>query len=255
MGRALIQGMLACRFVPGRRILGWDPDSAKLRGLVRSCRIRPARSNRKLAEGSDVILLAVKPQQMGAVLEEIRPHLRHRPLVISIAAGVRIGRIEKALGDRVPVVRVMPNSPALIGRGISAVAAGRAAGRQHLAVAEALFRGVGRVVRVPERWMDAVTAVSGSGPAYFFFLMEEMIRAGVGLGLSPSAARELVLSTAEGAAALARSEPDPAALRARVTSRGGTTEAAFRCFTRAGLGRILGAGIRAAARRSKALSR
>ena len=252
MGSALLKGMVRSRRFSPQRVLAWDPDSGRLATLVRSLGIRKVRSNREIALRSQTILLAVKPQQMERVLQEIRPYLRHRPLIVSIAAGIPIRWIEKEAGSRIPVVRVMPNTPALVGAGISALAKGRAAKARDLAVAENVFQCVGQTLRVPESWMDAVTAVSGSGPAYFFYLMEQMIGTGIRLGLSPEAARHLVLQTAVGAAKLAcQSGESPEVLRARVTSKGGTTEAAFREFEKRRLGKILEGGIQAAARRSK----
>lgn len=255
MGAALVRGMVAGKVAPAGRILCADADAAKARALAQSLKVRAVRSNAELAARCRVVLLAVKPQQMEGVLEEIHASMGKWTLVISIAAGIRTGWIEKRVGSSVPVVRVMPNTPALVGAGISAVAPGRRASAAHLKRAERILKAVGEVVRVPERWMDAVTAVSGSGPAYFFHLMEQMIRAGREIGLSPAVARRLTLATAAGAAALAARGEDPAALRAKVTSKGGTTEAAFRVFERAGLARTLRAGVRAAAKRSKELSR
>ncbi len=254
MGQALIRGMIAGRRMRPGQVGTWDPNRRLLGEVGRRFKIRAVRSNTELAEKSRILFLAVKPQQMAEVLAEIRPHLAHRPLLISIAAGTPTAWIEKRLGRGIPVVRVMPNTPALVGKGISALAAGRRAKHAHLVQAERLFRSVGKTIRVPERWMDAVTAVSGSGPAYFFYLMEQMIAAGVELGLSSEVARALVLGTSEGAAALAGMDPDPAGLRARVTSKGGTTEAAFRVFSKKKVGENLRAGIRAAARRAKELS-
>ncbi|MBI3615521.1 MAG: hypothetical protein HY211_03275 [Candidatus Omnitrophica bacterium] len=150
---------------------------------------------------------------------------------------------------------MMPNTPALVGAGVTAIAPGRAAIPSMVKIVKRIFQGVGEVLEVPESWMNGVTAVSGSGPAYFFFLMEQMIEAGVHLGLSKQAARQLVLATAEGAAKLAKSGEEPKLLRARVTSKGGTTEAAFKVYARAGLGKIIRAGIQAAAQRSKKLGR
>lgn len=254
MGSALIQGLLRKRLVPARRVVAWDSDESKLRTIKRRFGIRTARSNQEAARCA-MVLLAVKPQQMLEVLKEIRPHLRTRTLVISIAAGIPTRLIERIVGRTVPVIRVMPNTPALVGAGISAVARGHAAREKDLKVAEKILGVVGEVIRVPERWMDAVTAVSGSGPAYFFFLMEEMIQAGRELGLSPSVVRRLVLQTAVGAARLAKdSQEDPSDLRARVTSKGGTTEAAFRVYEKAHLGEILRRGILAAAQRAKELT-
>ena len=153
------------------------------------------------------------------------------------------------------MVRVMPNTPALVKKGISAIAAGRSAGVKHRALAEKIFRSVGEVVQIEERFMDAVTAVSGSGPAYFFYLMEQMERAGTGLGLPAQTARRLAMATAQGAGKLAVcSGENPAILRKKVTSKGGTTEAAFKVFKRGRMGEIIQAGVRAAARRAKELS-
>ena len=254
MGSALARGMAEARLLPAGRIVGYDAETGKSRRLARSLKIRAARSSREAA-GCSVVLLAVKPQQMEEALSEIRPFLSHRPLLISIAAGIRTGWIERRVGRGVPVVRVMPNTPALVKKGISAIAAGRSAHTRHRALAERIFGSVGETVRVPERLMDAVTAVSGSGPAYFFYLMEQMERAGTALGLPAGTARKLATATARGAARLATcGGEDPAAFRKKVASKGGTTEAAFRVVERKGLGKTLREGIRAAARRAKELS-
>ena len=254
MGAALIRGMVEARFLPSGKIVGYDADPAKVRRLAGSTRIRRARSIVEAA-ACPVVLLAVKPQQMEAVLRAIRPHLARRPLLISIAAGLRTEWIQRRAGSGIPVVRVMPNTPALVKKGISAIARGKSAGPRDLALAGRMFRSVGETVQVQERWMDAVTAVSGSGPAYFFYLMEQMVAAGTGLGLSPSVARRLALATARGAAELAVSGGEaPSILRAKVTSKGGTTEAALKVFKRRGLDGIFREGIRAAARRAKELS-
>ena len=254
MGLALIRGLLKNRFIAPKRLIAWDLEKKILSRVVRVYGIQGVGSNAEVAQAK-IVLLAVKPQQMEQVLQEIQFHLRHRPLLISIAAGIPIGWIEKRVGRSIPVVRVMPNTPALVGAGISAIAPGRAAKAKDLHVAKRIFACVGEVVEVPEKWMNSVTAVSGSGPAYFFFLMEQMIRAGVSLGLPSEVARRLVLGTATGAARLANiSGEEPALLRSRVTSKGGTTEAAFRLFAQKDLGGILKRGIRAAAIRAKELT-
>ncbi|MBI3318726.1 MAG: pyrroline-5-carboxylate reductase [Candidatus Omnitrophica bacterium] len=251
MGSALIRGMLEGRVFPASRIRAWDPQGSRLKGLARAWGIRPASSNREAAR-SAVVLLAVKPQQMGQVLSEIRPHLGHGPLLVSIAAGIPTDWIEARAGGSIRVVRVMPNTPALVRCGVSALARGKGATSKDLRTVEKIFGGVGKVVRVKENLMDAVTAVSGSGPAYFFFLMEQMIQEAVRLGLPREAAQRLVTETARGAGELAlQSGESPELLRARVTSKGGTTEAAFRFFARRQLGEILRKGIRAACRRAK----
>lgn len=254
MGAALARGMVESRLLPAGRIVGYDSDRAKAKRLARSLKVNAARSVREVAACS-VVLLAVKPQQMGEVLAEIRPHLGRRPLLISIAAGIRTRWIERRVGRGIPVVRVMPNMPALVRRGISAIARGASAGLKHQALAGRIFSSVGEVVQVEESRMDAVTAVSGSGPAYFFYLMEQLEKAGTHLGLPAAVARRLAVATAAGAGKLACcSGEEPARLRARVTSKGGTTEAAFNLFRRRKLDAIIQSGIRAAARRAKELS-
>ena len=258
MGSALIFGMLRSHFRKPAELIAWDSDRGKLKMAIQTYKVRAARSNADLSFKSHVILLAVKPQQMKDVLQEVGPHLGHRPLLISIAAGISTKWIRQQIGDAAPVIRVMPNTPALVEKGISAIAEitvdGQTVPDMYLRVAEMILRSVGEVVRVPEKLMDAVTAISGSGPAYFFFLMERMVETGVYLGLPRKIATQLVLKTSEGAAHLARSGGDPKLLRERVTSRGGTTEAAFREFQRGHLDQILQRGIRAAARRAKELT-
>jgi pyrroline-5-carboxylate reductase len=256
MGQALIRGMLKGGFAAPGGVVAWDADSRKLKAFTRSCKVQAARSNKDLARKSSIILLAVKPQQMEEVLEEIGPFLTGRKLVISIAAGIKTGWIERHLGRGIPIVRVMPNTPALVGEGMSAIAGGRYANASHIKVAQRIFACVGEVVRVPEKWMNAVTAVSGSGPAYFFYLMEEMIRAGVELGLPRQVARQLVVETAAGAASMAASsKEEPKGLRAKVTSKGGTTEAAFKVFAKRRLEEIDRARVKAAAKREREISK
>jgi pyrroline-5-carboxylate reductase len=171
----------------------------------------------------------VKPQDMGAVLEEIGPAVRPGQLVVSLAAGITTAFLESRLPEGVPVVRVMPNTPALVDEGMAAIAPGSHCDDEHLAVAEALLGSTGRVLRVPERQMDAVTAISGTGPAYVFFVVESMIEAGVHLGLPRATATELVVQTLVGSAKMLRETgTHPVVLREQVTSPGGTTAAALR---------------------------
>lgn len=255
MGQALIRGMLRARFARPGQIAVSDANSRALSRATRALGIRRAPSNRELAREADVVLLAVKPQQVGEVLDEIRPVATRGELFISIAAGITTTWIEKRMGGSVAVVRVMPNTPALVGEGMSAIALGRMAKGKDLQVAKRLFACVGEVVQVPERWMNAVTATSGSGPAYFFALMEEMIEVAVSMGLPRKLAAQLVLQTAVGAAKLAKSsQEEPSVLRARVTSKGGTTEAAFKVFAKKHLSETLRAGIKAAAKKAEELA-
>jgi len=186
-------------------------------------------SNAAAASKADTLLLVVKPQDMIDVLQELSPHVSAQTLVVSLAAGITTGFIESHLPDDVPVVRVMPNTPALVDEGMSAISRGSHCDEAHLHEAESLLSAVGRVLRVPEKQQDAVTAISGSGPAYIFFVVESMIEAGVHLGLPRSTASELVLQTVVGSAKLLRETGEhPTVLRERVTSPGGTTAAAVR---------------------------
>jgi len=186
-------------------------------------------SNTDAASKADTVALVVKPQDMGDVLAEIAPHVRPGQLVVSLAAGITTAFIESRLPEGVAVVRVMPNTPALVDEGMAAISRGSHCDEAHLVEAESLMASTGRVLRVPEKQQDAVTAISGSGPAYIFFVVEAMIEAGVHLGLPRATAAELVVQTVVGSAKLLRETGEhPVVLRERVTSPGGTTAAAIR---------------------------
>lgn len=186
-------------------------------------------SNRDAARKADTLALVVKPQDMALLLEEIAPELRPGQLLVSLAAGTTTAWIESRVPEGVAVVRVMPNTPALVDEGMAAIAPGSHCDDDHLAVAESLLASTGRVLRIPERQMDAVTAISGSGPAYIFFVVESMIEAGVHLGLPRATATELVVQTLVGSARMLRETGShPVVLREQVTSPGGTTAAALR---------------------------
>lgn len=181
------------------------------------------------AADADTVALVVKPQDMSDVLAEISGLLRPGQLLVSLAAGITTEFIEQRVPEGVAVVRVMPNTPALVDEGMAAISAGTHCDEEHLARAEEMLRATGRVVRVPERQQDAVTAISGSGPAYLFFVVEAMIEAGVHLGLPRTTATELVVQTVVGSAKLLRETGEhPTVLREQVTSPGGTTAAAIR---------------------------
>jgi pyrroline-5-carboxylate reductase len=185
--------------------------------------------NVEAAQKADTLTLVVKPQDMGDLLSEIAPVVRPGQLVVSLAAGITTSFVESRLPDGVAVVRVMPNTAALVDEGMAAISRGSHCDEQHLIEAESLMASTGRVVRVPEKQQDAVTAVSGSGPAYIFFVVESMIEAGVHLGLPRSTAAELVVQTVVGSAKLLRETGEhPTVLREQVTSPGGTTAAAVR---------------------------
>jgi pyrroline-5-carboxylate reductase len=203
-----------------------------------------------------VLLLAVKPQDIGTLLGLLAASVDAGHLVVSVAAGVPTSTIEAALPEGVPVVRVMPNTPALVDEGMSVLSAGAHADEGHLDEAEALLAAVGRVRRVPEAQQDAVTALSGSGPAYFFYLVEAMVDAGILLGLPRDLAVDLIVQTALGSAVMLRDSGEhPVQLREAVTSPGGTTIAAIRELERHSVRAALIAAIEAAHARSVELGR
>lgn len=258
MAEALTRGVLAAGALPPAEIVAADPDEAR-REVFRSLGVRAVEENAEALGACDIVVLAVKPQVMQEVLGGLAGHVRPEHVFMSIAAGVPTGRIEAALSsgaqEEVRVVRVMPNAPMQVGKGAAALARGRHATGEDIEAAKALFETSGVAVEVDEKDLDAVTAVSGSGPAYAFFLAECMVEAGVAEGLAPDLARELAAATVEGAGAfLMRSRETAAELRRRVTSHGGTTEAAFRRMDEGGVRSSLVAAIRRAAERSRELA-
>ena len=186
-------------------------------------------SNREAAAKADTVALVVKPQDMADVLAEISQDLRPGQLVVSLAAGITTAFIESRVPEGVAVVRVMPNTPALVDEGMAAISPGSHCDEVHLEEAESLMASTGKVLRIPEKQMDAVTAISGSGPAYIFFVVESMIEAGVHLGLPRATATDLVVQTLVGSAAMLRETgTHPVVLREQVTSPSGTTASALR---------------------------
>ncbi len=212
-------------------------------------------TNVEAARRADTLMLVVKPQDMGDLLEELAPVVAPGQLVVSLAAGITTGFIESRLPAGVAVVRVMPNTPALVDEGMAAISRGSHCDESHLIEAESLMSATGRVLRVPERQQDAVTAISGSGPGYIFFVVESMIEAGVHLGLPRSTAAELVVQTVVGSAKLLRDTGEhPVVLRERVTSPGGTTAAALRQLEEHKVRAAFLVAIEAARDRSRALA-
>jgi pyrroline-5-carboxylate reductase len=257
MAQALLTGILKAGLYHANHIWVSDVRLEQLDVLKDLYGIHTTADNKELTAQADVIVLSVKPQVMGEVLDGIAGTLKEGVLVISIAAGITTNSIREKLGD-VQVVRVMPNTPALVGTGASGLY-NAGATEEGLKAALDIFSSVGKAIVVEdESLIDAVTAVSGSGPAFFFLLMEEMITAGVELGLTAETAKTLVLQTAKGAALLAESaqeqSEDPAALRQKVTSPGGTTEAALKTFSAEGFEVIVKKALRAARDRGRALS-
>jgi pyrroline-5-carboxylate reductase len=253
LGEALLSGLLRA---------GTDPGSmlAAERHVERAAEIAErygvsTPSPEEAAARADVVLLAVKPQDMRGLLADIAPHLRAGTLVVSLAAGIPSVLVEQLLPTGTHVVRVMTNTPVFVDEAMSAISAGSHATAEHLQVVEDLLRPVGKVVRVPESQQDAVTALSGSGPAYFFFLVEAMIDAGILLGLPRSVAAELIVQTAVGSARMLRESGEhPVLLREAVTSPGGTTIAAIRTMEDHGVRAAMLAAVEAARDRSRDLA-
>lgn len=256
MAGALLRGTVGRRLLPGDRVWACDIMPEKLTTLATELCIHTTTNVRELAESVRAIILAVKPQDLPATLELVGPALTAEHLVISIAAGVRSETIAKLLPEPVRIVRVMPNTPALVGCGAAGVAAGPRATQADLDATLALFGAVGLALPVSEDQLDAVTSLSGSGPAYVFRLIEVMADAGAELGLEKTTAIRLAIKTVLGAAILAeQSGEDPAILRQRVTSKGGTTAAALAVLEERGLASIFSDALRAARDRSIELSR
>ena len=207
------------------------------------------------ASSAPIVVIAVKPQDIDALLAEIGPGLTPEQTVVSVAAAITTAHIEQRIAAGVPVVRAMPNAPATVHEGMAGICAGAHAGEEHIALAEELLGHLGRVVRVPEAWMDAVTAISGSGPAYFALLAEAMIEAGILLGVSREISTTLVVQTMFGTAKLLRDVGmHPVELREAVTSPGGTTTRAIRELENAGVRAAFLNAITAATERSRELA-
>lgn len=257
MATSLVGGLLARGHEPGDLVVA-DPDAAQRTRLERDYHVATAADAATVLAGVQTVVLAVKPQQMAAVARGLAaPLAGTRPLVISVAAGIRLQDLARWLGPEVPLVRTMPNRPALMGAGITALYAAPGVDAAARSTAEGILAACGPTVWVPdEAHMDAVTAVSGSGPAYFFLLIECLEAAGIELGLEPATARQLAIETARGAGRMAAESADtPAELRRQVTSKGGTTAAALDVLEAADVRGIFARAVAAGAARSTALAR
>jgi pyrroline-5-carboxylate reductase len=256
MAAALISG-LTKRGLPPERVMVADPSQEQLQRVTRDYAVKTAADNAGAVQGAEVVVLAVKPQQMRAVALGLAPHLASsRPLVISVAAGIPHASLARWFGPNVPVIRTMPNRPALNGFGATGLFAPPSVGAAYRALAESIMAAVSATVWVEhESQMDTVTAVSGSGPAYFFLFMEALEAAAHERGLPTDVAHRLTLETAFGAAQMARQSADSlATLREQVTSKGGTTAAALEVLNGAGLRAIVAHAVAAADRRSAELA-
>jgi pyrroline-5-carboxylate reductase len=256
MAAALISG-LTKRGLPPERVMVADPSQEQLQRVARDYGVQTAADNAGAVQGAEVVVLAVKPQQMRSVALGLAPHLASsRPLVISVAAGIPHASLARWFGPQVPVIRTMPNRPALNGFGATGLFAPAGVGAAYRALAETIMAAVSATVWVEhESQMDTVTAVSGSGPAYFFLFMEALEAAAHERGLPTEVAHRLTLETAFGAAQMARQSADSlATLREQVTSKGGTTAAALEVLNAAGLRAIVAHAVAAADRRSAELA-
>jgi pyrroline-5-carboxylate reductase len=257
MATAMIKGFMAAGLYRPEQIVVSDVDAAKRSALARRLRVGVAADNLAVVRAAPVLVLAVKPQVMDGVLAELGPRLTPRHLVVSIAAGWPTARLERGLGGRPRVVRVMPNTPSLLGKGMAVAVRGRHATAADERLVLRLLRTVGRARAVAdERLLDAVTGLSGSGPAYVYLFAEALIAGGIAAGLPADAAHELALQTITGAAAmLQESGESPAALRAAVTSPNGTTLAGLTEMERRGFSAAVQAAVAAATRRAEELGR
>jgi pyrroline-5-carboxylate reductase len=255
IGEALISGLLSGAWRTPDEIVATVRREERIAELRERLGVEATLSNADAVAGAALIVIAVKPQDFDVLLDEIATAVTPEQTVLSVAAAIPTSAIETRLAKGVPVVRAMPNAPATVHEGIAGMCAGASADEAHLALAEEALLHLGGVVRVPEPYMDAVTAVSGSGPAYFALLSEAMIEAGILLGLGRDVSTQLVIQTMLGTAKLLRDrEMHPVELRERVTSPGGTTIRAVRELEQAGVRAAFLNAIQAAMERSRELA-
>ncbi|MFI6921606.1 pyrroline-5-carboxylate reductase [Nonomuraea spiralis] len=253
MGEALLSGLLRAGFKPGD-IMATSRRPERAQALRETYGVRTV-TNAEAAKAADTLILAVKPQDMAALLAEIAPYVPADRLVITAAAGITTAFVEQRLGADVPVVRVMSNTPIRFDEAMSVISAGAHAGEEHLKHTEGLLKPVGKVLRIPESQQDAATALSGSGPAYFFYLVEAMVDAGILLGMPRAAALDMVTQSIVGAAVMLRDSGEhPVILREAVTSPGGTTIAAIAELERHSVRAAFLAAIEAARDRGRELA-
>ncbi|MBN9153607.1 MAG: pyrroline-5-carboxylate reductase [Microbacterium sp.] len=260
MGGAILQGLVASGLAGGgvavtNRTAAKAAALAELDGVTSVALEDVPTGNRDAAAAADVVLIGVKPAMVPDLLREIAPALRPGTIVVSLAAGVTIATFQSIVGDGIPVLRSMPNTPAVVGKAVTGLAAGATAGADDVDVVRRLFETVGVVVEVPEDRIDALSTISGSGPAYVFLLVEELTKAAVGKGFAESEARLMAEQTFIGAAALLdATREDPAELRRRVTSPKGTTERAIAVLQAAHLDEVFAEATDAALARARELA-
>lgn len=254
MAEALIKGLLYSKLISSEKIIASDPEPQRLRYIVDHYKIKATGSNLDALKFGEIIILAVKPQKMKEVLSQIKSGVKDK-LIISIAAGIKLETLEKSVAET-RVIRVMPNNPCFVGEGISAICQGSRASRDDLEIAETIFESVGKVINVEEKLMDAVTALTGSGPGFVYYFLEAFIEAGKKLGFSEEKARELALGTFSGSVKTAlETKKSPDVLREMVTSPGGTTLEGMKVLEKGKFKEILIKAIAAARRRAEELSK
>jgi pyrroline-5-carboxylate reductase len=256
MATALIKGLIESGVYDPDKLLASDKSPEALETVSQQFGVECFSSNADMVSKSSVLVLSVKPQNIKEVLEDIKEDLNEDHLVISIAAGIPLKMISQILMKDIPLIRVMPNTPALVQKGVSALAAGAFVVPEHMAIARTIFEAVGETVEVEETMMDAITALSGSGPGYVFRIMECMVDAGTAVGLERETSLKLVIQTFLGAATLAKeSEHSLSRLREMVTSPGGTTAAGLSVFDSMGLQEMTKNVVEAACKRSVELGK
>ncbi len=256
MGEALIRGLLESKAAHRAMVAAYDTNQSRCKYIASKYKIKQAESNMSLVRQSDIVIIAVKPQDMESALREICWDITSGKLIISAAAGIATSYIENKLKKGIPVIRSMPNTPAFIRAGVTGICKGRYATQKDMNIAKAVFSAVGDVVTVKENLMNAVTAISGSGPGYYMYIIEAFIVASMEMGLTWNTALKLVSGTALGSARLlVEGKMSPSELREQVTSKGGTTEAALKLFQKKKLSQIIVDGALAAEKRGKQLSR
>lgn len=256
MAEAMIGGLVRGKHVQPNRIIGSDPRKERLEELRTSFGIEATQNNRDIVQRSSLVVLSVKPQIMDKILREVGDQMKPGTLVVSIAAGVDTATIEESLPEGVRVVRAMPNTPAMVGAGATAISAGKHATPEDMATAKALFDAIGITVELDESHLDAVTGLSGSGPAYIFLILEALADAGVKVGLSRRNAQRLAAQTVMGSAKmLLETDEHPGRLKDMVTSPGGTAIAGLHTLEQGGLRTTLINAVETATKRAQELGR
>ena len=253
MGEALIKGLLRSNLVRSYEIIASARSAKRVKALEKSYGIHTTRNNLAIVHATETIILGVKPQDLNSVCKELKPSMTKEHLVISIAAGMNFARLRAFLGPKPRMIRVMPNLPAVIDAGVSAIFCGPRMPERYRRFAHQIFQAVGETVDIrEERLMDVVTGLSGTGPAYFFAMMEALHIAGKKLGLTDAMSRILTLQTAVGAAGMAlQTGTDPTELRRRVTSKKGTTWAAMNHLKRKNFWKTMEVAVRAETKRAR----